>query len=75
MGLRLFSLLRCGESLWNRLQQIGCQFCVQGLQNVVLLHRAVLFAGPNISYTQRMLREELPGFELDNFAQQLERFL
>ncbi|MDX6303742.1 MAG: hypothetical protein QOI77_711 [Blastocatellia bacterium] len=74
-GFAFISLLRCGGSLWNRLQQIGCQFWVQGLQNVVLLHRAVLFAGPNINYAQRMLREDVPGFELDNFAQQLDRFL
>ncbi|MDX6500900.1 MAG: hypothetical protein QOG23_4160 [Blastocatellia bacterium] len=74
MGLRIRSRGGAG-SLWNRLQQIGCQFWVQCLQNVVLLHRAVLFAGPNINYAQRMLREDVPGFELDNFAQQLDRFL
>jgi len=74
-ALRFISLLRRDESLRNRRQQICCQFWIQCLQNVVLLHRAGLFAGSDIIYAQGMLREDIPGFDLDNFAQQLDRFL
>lgn len=45
------------------------------MENVVLLHCAGFFAGPDINYAQRLLREDIPGIDLHNFAQQLDRFL
>src|SRR5437016_4118142 len=63
------------KSFRNSLQQIRRQFWIQGLQNVILLHRAYFFAGTNVNDAQRVLCKNVLGFELDYFAQQLDRFL